>query len=756
MISVTLCEATTVREQRRRRGTAHVWFDHPRGRDRPRHGVPGAELVCSALAEAWAHLRATRSKNLREAVARLLGENPKDATNEKVAAQKAPLTTAFYADPRIVALKGKKIGTGTDRDPSYVHRRTFSDVAIDVIAGLAPDDHPGAHALRAKLERARAEAPNVAAPATTMLGFLDDVLGDREKFTERVATWFDDTMERASGWYRRRTRIVLLVAGLLLAAFANADSFRIVRVAQQNPAVREALVAQGAALGQSGDADELRSDLQAVRDEAAKLESVLGWTREDWNASFAVLGLDVDSDEPSKIAESEDDADDDGRGTVGALLSKLIGILVTGIALSLGAPFWFNALQWLLSIRNSVRPEDVDAARTKATSDGSKKPTNDMRPSAGVSGATAARDAMLDRLALPDTLRTGALGFRPLETDDDLLNDWWMARLSLLAYSDADAVHDTLRGWSLVGETHPLRVSDAIDTQALIAEGESFAAVAFRGTEPRQPDDIITDLKFALEAASYLDPAKIHRGFRDALEPFWEDHLLPILETLPERPRALWFTGHSLGGALALLAAARTMRWRFEQLEGREGRIGLEAELADREGKAGSNAADDPEVIRLRRHVANLRASGIIGVRTFGQPRVGDDAFGAAVRELIGERATRYVNHRDVVPRLPPRRFGYDHVGTVAMFDGFGGLVREPSAWRRFLDLVLVSPDDVRGVPLESGEGSLDAGVPGCDRGGAACGGDRAAAAVGVPTTRCVVGYRSIVTVRTAGPLSCS
>jgi len=209
----------------------------------------------------------------------------------------------------------------------------------------------------------------------------------------------------------------------------------------------------------------------------------------------------------------------------------------------------------------------------------------------------------------PDALRVGRV------------NAWWLAEAALLSYwKPADAIpRFRTAGFDTV-------LLEAGALQCYIARTDSAAIVAFRGTQPDEWGDVLDDTLYAL--APWVHPGThVHLGFKLALERVW-DTLAGALGPDDGR-RRVWFTGHSLGAALATLAADRLP------------------------------------------HTA--------GVCTFGSPRVGDHAFVRRYNRRLGARAARYVNDADVVAHVPPRLpFPYDHVGGARFIasDGHVSTVR--------------------------------------------------------------------------------
>jgi triacylglycerol lipase len=214
-----------------------------------------------------------------------------------------------------------------------------------------------------------------------------------------------------------------------------------------------------------------------------------------------------------------------------------------------------------------------------------------------------------------------ALDGLEIMSDYKLENAQAMMWMSQLAYETAHEgkVNDILKAWKLTklefGSKNSVTGLQPKSARFVIAEGhgaEGHGAtiVTFSGTDPIEIEDWITDFTVAPK----LDV--LHQGFEDAVETVWPK----IKTTIESRPAGhpLFFTGHSLGGALALIAAERALR---------ESRIQAMA------------------------------------VYTFGGPRVGGQTFFKRYAPL-GERTFRLVNGGDIVPTVPPNLGGnFRHVG---------------------------------------------------------------------------------------------
>ena len=194
----------------------------------------------------------------------------------------------------------------------------------------------------------------------------------------------------------------------------------------------------------------------------------------------------------------------------------------------------------------------------------------------------------------------------------------FLAKLAMLAYIafEDDAKRKILEGMLSHGRVKLLETISIADTEAMVAETDKFVVVAFRGTSSRA--QFMTDMQARLNVARVAVDGRcvrVHAGFYAAFRKI-ESKLREVL-TAQDEAKAVYLTGHSLGGALALVAAAA---------------FGGNDKLGDR----------------------------IAAVYTFGAPRVG----GADFPNLVKAPHYRVVNSGDVVPLVPPNWLtGYVHTG---------------------------------------------------------------------------------------------
>ncbi|MCA9268999.1 MAG: lipase family protein [Planctomycetales bacterium] len=182
-----------------------------------------------------------------------------------------------------------------------------------------------------------------------------------------------------------------------------------------------------------------------------------------------------------------------------------------------------------------------------------------------------------------------------------------LARAAKLTYADpATVVQTAEQDW----QCDKCVFLEYEDSQGFACACGNAALVAFRGTESAA--DWIANLRMYRTRQAY---GGVHTGFFVAYRNIREQLLAALADARIGAARPLWLTGHSLGGALATIAAAE-----------------------------------------LHGH------ANIAGVATFGQPRVGDEDFHAFMDARFAGRFWRFVHGSDLVTRLPP---GLEHVGTL-------------------------------------------------------------------------------------------
>jgi triacylglycerol lipase len=234
-----------------------------------------------------------------------------------------------------------------------------------------------------------------------------------------------------------------------------------------------------------------------------------------------------------------------------------------------------------------------------------------------------------------------------------------LAELALAAYRDeqearAAAVRQGLADFQWIDLSKQFE-----DVYAFVAGGPDFAVLAFRGTKDWKSwmtDLQATAVRFAWIFQGAGEVGEIHAGFGHALFDAWQKIQSALDKVIPRpakgsdpatvanaKERTLWLTGHSLGGALAVVTGAAFSMW----------------------------------TEKVKRQIN--------GIYTFGQPRIGLYRFCGEYDHQLQARTFRFVNKRDLVPRVPFRGWDYADVGSMIHFDSKGTPRRESAEWNNFL-----------------------------------------------------------------------
>jgi hypothetical protein len=281
-------------------------------------------LVCSTVNESIAGVLNSRGKTLEKGVVSLL--------------QDPALTAKLYAHPLIQGIQGEG-----ERPPSYISSNKFALALMDTLTGPSPANDPDA------LRKGVASLENTAARTA-----LQAVLNN-PKFTtdqQRLEAWYDQGMNRVSGWYKRTTQVRVFVLAAAVTLLMNADTFKLLDTLWNNPTRSAVLIEDAKARLQKGRPDTQAQATASDNDvmtpqEQQLLGQVTGW-HGDWY-----------TDRPQHST-----AADFGSWIWYLLKNRLGGWLITILAVSLGAPFWFDTLSRFMNVRNAGKPPDQDTAKT--------------------------------------------------------------------------------------------------------------------------------------------------------------------------------------------------------------------------------------------------------------------------------------------------------------------------------------------------------------------------------------------------------
>jgi hypothetical protein len=332
-------------------------------------------LFCSAIRETIAGVLGSRAKNLERGIVSLFTSGSLPARDSEGLLRKddsgkpipgTALATAIYNHGLVQSLYRsseaqslKQWWGGGTKLPSYIPSRTFAAALFDILfsnpgtAGSTDASVPPASSSSAEhLQRMLSMLHDLPASKAreAILALVTQAEGDVVKTRRAFEAWYDDGMDRAAGWYKRKTQWVLFTLGLLIAIGLNVDSIVVGRSLWTSPALRSYAIT---AAEQYAKAKDGKPPSLTASQDLATLQSLalpIGWNGQKYTWRTNNTGMT-------------------DRGAININWAFAIGgWLLTAIAMTVGAPFWFDLLNQFMVIRSTIKP------REKSETESSKDP----------------------------------------------------------------------------------------------------------------------------------------------------------------------------------------------------------------------------------------------------------------------------------------------------------------------------------------------------------------------------------------------
>lgn len=299
-----------------------------------------------------------------------------------------------------------------DNLPSYIPSKNFALALMDLVArgplnqteknGAGPMLKPDAPLTLATLRSNATGLPNERV-ARALVSAIDAAQGDLGQAQRNIEQWFDSAMDRVSGWYRRKTNHVVFFIGLALAATFNIDTFAIADHFYRNQTSRDMIVRRAEELIKQQREQATAGRIENITQQAAALVQTAPATPGATSAPLAAGSTPVSSsllfDESLNLPIGWTKLDDymgfsaaNGYKALRVWPLMIAGWLVTALAATLGAPFWFDVLNKIIIVRSTVKsyeksPEKGSKERLSTPAidapSGTRIDTNGMQASTG-------------------------------------------------------------------------------------------------------------------------------------------------------------------------------------------------------------------------------------------------------------------------------------------------------------------------------------------------------------------------------------
>jgi hypothetical protein len=251
--------------------------------------------------------------------------------------------------------KGPSALTSGNNLPSYIPSRNFALALLDIAArgsivsgttsggaGAAPP----AATPTLSLAQIRSNVASIKNPQVERVLFtaIDAAQGDFERACTNLEHWYDSSMDRVSGWYKRSTQWVLFWIALVVAIGLNINTITIADYLYRHDAERQSIVSTIDRTAAQAVADGNRYD--KAQEQLGALRLPMGWS-DGWGAPRTQHERRaIDPKNGSQFSFWQDVA------------APVLGWLFTAFAAMLGAPFWFDVLNRIMVIRSTVKPHE--------------------------------------------------------------------------------------------------------------------------------------------------------------------------------------------------------------------------------------------------------------------------------------------------------------------------------------------------------------------------------------------------------------
>jgi len=305
-------------------------------------------LACTATVEAISSWFEVRSKNLEVALGEFLHGDIEQGKS---------FVNAFFAHPIVQTLS-----QGKDGRPSYIDPEIVGRAVTDLITA-----RDGVSFLKQAIDKLPGTAQS-----NRIKGLLESLQRDAKEdiadFRKLIESHYDTAMDRASGWYKRKTQTIALIVSAIFVIFANVDTISLANSLSTNPAARAKMLeiakqrvdaakestskpgAPAANAGSTADANALKE----AKDRSEKAAEALAKANADISSAGIQLGWQA------------------FPVGCGNWASKIMGLLISILAISLGAPFWFDLLSRVMQVRAAgILPGEKKPAGTGVAKTGS-------------------------------------------------------------------------------------------------------------------------------------------------------------------------------------------------------------------------------------------------------------------------------------------------------------------------------------------------------------------------------------------------
>jgi len=326
-------------------------------------------LICSAINELFEGWLKHRAIDLEKGIRELLADS--NGTG---------LAKSLYDHPLVSSLfQGHYDPSKLGNLPSYIPSRNFALALMDIVLPAQGATTSGAAGAVAATPNAadvvafRSAVASIQGNDTVkraLLTLIDAAGNDIAQVRTNIEQWFDSTMDRVSGWYKRRKQFWIFVIGLIVALVMNVSTVTVATALWTNKTMRDSLVAAANKYVAETGTNGTLTPKQQLDSEVMDLESFrlpIGWTLPPSctlpqnGASAAAASVKSEVAALVACARETDPLSIVNRNP-DIWLERMLGWLLTACAVSFGAPFWFDLLGKISIVRSTIKPQEKSPA----------------------------------------------------------------------------------------------------------------------------------------------------------------------------------------------------------------------------------------------------------------------------------------------------------------------------------------------------------------------------------------------------------
>jgi len=306
-------------------------------------------IFATIISEILASLFGLRARKLKYAIKRMLMDDKKSPLGRQ-------LFDGFTKHPLITYMSGGVLS----RRPSYISSESFSKIIVDILSGYDFEDTTKSlDKIEKKLEELgkQPNAPKWQSDTIKLISsYVKESGNDINKFKMNIEKWFNDMMDRVSGWYKRQTQSIILLIGFIIALSYNVNTIEIIKRLSKDKTAREQIIQ--VATNYVKDRQTFVTDSTISK----RLDSLViradSLFKADIEPVNQIIGLGWRSWGDFK----------DG------FWDNILGCFITALAISLGAPFWFDILSKFIKLRGTGKRINDNQKKDDEKSSDTDKP----------------------------------------------------------------------------------------------------------------------------------------------------------------------------------------------------------------------------------------------------------------------------------------------------------------------------------------------------------------------------------------------